>query len=80
MASRVKGPSSHTGVLILLLVELLAPASVSGQEAVVPLQFSFSDPGARSMGLGGAFVALADDATAAFANPAGLVQLLRPEV
>jgi long-subunit fatty acid transport protein len=32
------------------------------------------------MGLGGAFVALADDATAAFANPAGLVQLLRPEV
>jgi long-chain fatty acid transport protein len=32
------------------------------------------------MGLGGAFVALADDATAAFANPAGLVQLVRPEV
>jgi long-subunit fatty acid transport protein len=32
------------------------------------------------MGLGGAFVAVADDATAAFANPAGLVQLLRPEV
>jgi hypothetical protein len=32
------------------------------------------------MGFGGAFVALADDATAAFANPAGLVQLLQPEV
>ena len=32
------------------------------------------------MGLGGAFVALADDATATFANPAGLVQLVRPEV
>ncbi len=32
------------------------------------------------MGFGGAFVALADDATAALANPAGLVQLLRPEV
>lgn len=32
------------------------------------------------MGFGGAFVALADDATAAFANPAGLVQLLEPEV
>lgn len=32
------------------------------------------------MGLGGAFAALADDATAAFANPAGLVQLTRPEV
>ena len=82
MAMRGKRPSSHCAVLILLLVELLAPAGVSGQEidAVVPLQFSFSDPGARSMGFGGAFVALADDATAAFANPAGLVQLLKPEV
>ena len=50
------------------------------QEAPPALEFSFSNPGARSMGLAGAFVALADDATAAFANPAGLVQLLRPEV
>ncbi len=40
----------------------------------------FSNPGARSMGFGGAFVARADDATAAFANPAGLIQLLRPEL
>ncbi len=42
--------------------------------------FNFSNPGARSLGFGGAFAALADDATAAFANPAGLVQLARPEV
>lgn len=40
----------------------------------------FTNPGARSIGLGGAFAAIADDATAAFANPAGLVQILRPEV
>ncbi len=80
MAIRIKQLSSHSGALILLLIGLLAPAGVSAQEAVVPLQFSFSDPGARSIGFGGAFVALADDATAAFANPAGLVQLLRPEV
>jgi long-subunit fatty acid transport protein len=59
---------------------LLAAASASAQEAPPVLEFSFSNPGARSMGLGGAFVALADDATAAFANPAGLVQLVRPEV
>jgi long-subunit fatty acid transport protein len=32
------------------------------------------------MGLGGAFVAVADDATAAFSNPAGLVQLAVPEL
>ena len=40
----------------------------------------FTNPGARSLGLGGAFAAVADDATAAFANPAGLVQILRPEI
>jgi hypothetical protein len=42
--------------------------------------FSLPNPGARSMALGGAFVAQADDATAAYANPAGLVQLLDPEI
>ena len=47
---------------------------------VVTLELSYSNPGARSLGLGGAFVALADDATAAYANPSGLVQLVRPEV
>ncbi|HMB52034.1 MAG TPA: outer membrane protein transport protein [Thermoanaerobaculia bacterium] len=57
----------------------LAPAT-SAQEGPVTFEFSFSNPGARSMGLGGAFAALADDATAAFANPAGLVQLIEPEI
>lgn len=36
--------------------------------------------GARATGVGSAFIALADDATAASWNPAGLVQLERPEV
>lgn len=36
--------------------------------------------GARATGIGSAFVALADDATAASWNPAGLVQLERPEI
>ncbi|MCP4641585.1 MAG: hypothetical protein GY851_14170 [bacterium] len=36
--------------------------------------------GARAAGMGDAFVAVADDATAASWNPAGLVQLERPEV
>jgi hypothetical protein len=58
----------------------LVPLVSTAQEAPPSLEFSFSNPGARSMGLGGAFVALADDATAAFANPAGLVQLVRPEI
>jgi long-subunit fatty acid transport protein len=54
-----------------------------GQDSPQPLfqaPFTFPNPGARSLGFGGAFVALADDATAAIANPAGLVQLLEPEV
>lgn len=54
--------------------------TASAQEQPATFEFSFSNPGARSMALGGAFAALADDATAAFANPAGLVQLLEPEV
>jgi long-subunit fatty acid transport protein len=36
--------------------------------------------GARAWGMGGAFVAVADDATAATWNPAGLAILQRPEV
>jgi len=59
---------------------LLLAAGTAAQETPVVLEFSFSNPGARAMGLGGAFTALADDATAAFANPAGLVQLTKPEV
>ncbi len=36
--------------------------------------------GARALGWGGAFIAVADDATAASWNPGGLVQLKRPEI
>ncbi|KJU85822.1 Membrane protein involved in aromatic hydrocarbon degradation [Candidatus Magnetobacterium bavaricum] len=36
--------------------------------------------GARALGMGGAFIAVADDATAASWNPAGLIQLGTPEV
>ena len=80
MTHPAKRMPGHAATLLLFLVSLLAPIDVSAQEAIVPLQFSFSDPGARSMGFGGAFVALADDATAAFSNPAGLTQLLEPEI
>ncbi len=36
--------------------------------------------GARAMGMGGAFIAIADDATAASWNPAGLIQLEKSEL
>ena len=41
--------------------------------------FTLVGAGARAAGMGGAFTALADDATAASFNPAGLAQLLVPE-
>ncbi len=67
----------------LLCSTVLAAAlssSALAQEGPVTFEFSFSNPGARSMGMAGAFAALADDATAAYANPAGLTQLHVPEV
>ncbi|MDH3745843.1 MAG: hypothetical protein OES47_12155 [Acidobacteriota bacterium] len=69
----------HRAFQILCSLALITPGVVRAQ-VLTTVEFSFSNPGARSMGFGGAFVALADDATAAFANPAGLVQLARPEV
>ena len=65
--------------VLLAAAAVLAALQVSAQETPSTFEFSFSNPGARSLGLGGAFAALADDATAAFANPAGLVQLVSPE-
>ncbi|MFC1614684.1 OmpP1/FadL family transporter, partial [Gemmatimonadota bacterium] len=44
------------------------------------IQFNFNIPSARAIGLGGAFVAVADDATAGMANPAGLTVLTKPEI
>jgi hypothetical protein len=68
-------------VVMACLAALMAAGSVGAQQEVPPtFEFGFSNPGARSMGFGGAFAALADDATTAFANPAGLVQLVAPEV
>src|SRR5215213_3170181 len=63
------------------LAVLCMAAGAEAQPQIIPrFDFSFSNPGARSLGFGGAFAALADDATAAYANPAGLVQLAEPEV
>jgi len=67
-------------LFVVFVAVVIAPVMASAQETPATFEFSFSNPGARSLGLGGAFSALADDATAAFANPAGLVQLQRPEV
>ena len=75
-ASR-RRPSPFLALLALVLAGARATRAADEQTAFV---LTFSNPGARSLAFGGAFAPLADDATAAYANPAGLVQLLRPEV
>lgn len=70
-------------LLIFLTVCLCLPSVGSAQtdaEVNAGIQFEFSTPGARSLAMGGAQVALADDATAAFTNPAGLLDLNQPQV
>lgn len=69
--------------LTLCALALAFPTLASAQsdnEVNAGIQFNFSTPGARSLGMGGAFLASVDDATAAYSNPAGLLQLSKPEV
>ncbi|MDC8011246.1 OmpP1/FadL family transporter [Tahibacter soli] len=54
--------------------------AITDSETNASIPFSFASPGARSLGMGGAFIGLADDATAAYANPAGLTQLRQTEI
>ena len=55
-------------------------SGLTNTETFSGFQFNFNNPGARALGMGGAFVAVADDATAVVANPAGLTILQRPEI
>ncbi len=80
----------HRGFLFFFVLPLVVPACVllpmSGLAATVFQQVGVASPpvpvgsGARAMAMGGAFTAIADDATAASWNPAGLIQLEKPEL
>lgn len=62
-----------------LLVLLLALPSAVQAQLQAGTTFNPVGSGARALGQGNAFMAVADDATAASWNPAGLAQLERPE-
>jgi len=68
-------------LLVIAIAVAAAPEvrAVTDEEIFRDFRFNLSNPGARSLGLGGAFIAVADDATAALANPAGLMLLEKPE-
>lgn len=54
--------------------------ALTNHEVFSQFQFNFITPGARATALGGAFIGLADDATAVESNPAGLTTLIKPEL
>ncbi len=54
--------------------------ALTNEEIFSQFQFNFITPGARATALGGAFIGLADDATAVESNPAGLTILAAPEI
>src|SRR5215213_399044 len=68
-------------LLLAALCAVAAPLAAQNTdiEALSGLQFNFGNPGARSLGMGGAFLGRADDASAAEANPAGLTILRKAE-
>lgn len=66
----------HLGAMFVLLLGGVAPA----QQVEVSSSLNPVGSGARATGMGGAFISVADDATAASWNPAGLIHLERPEV
>ena len=73
-------------MLFFLTLALAMAISVSGLAGTLFQQVGIaSSPnpvgsGARALGMGGAFIGVADDATAASWNPAGLIQLEKPEL
>ncbi len=81
----VKKRQGHIVPYFLLAGILLFPVSPLRAQTIFQQVGVASSPnpvgsGARAMGMGGAFIAIADDATAASWNPGGLIQLERPEI
>jgi long-subunit fatty acid transport protein len=63
-----------------VLTALVSPAQALTDSVInAGLQINFANPGARSLGMAGAFLGFSDDATAAYTNPAGLTALAAPE-
>jgi long-chain fatty acid transport protein len=63
----------------LAISTLPSAASAQSNDVIPQFQWNFATPGARANGMGRAFIGLADDASAAITNPAGLLSLTRPQ-
>jgi hypothetical protein len=67
------------GFSIIFIAADLRAATI-GQSVGIASSPNPVGSGARAVGMGGAFIGVADDATAASWNPAGLIQLETPEL
>lgn len=71
-------------VLIAVFIAWTAAGVCQGAEYMPRVEIPSSPnpvgSGARALGMGGAFISIADDATAASWNPGGLIQLELPEI
>jgi long-chain fatty acid transport protein len=68
------------GIMAVSALGASAASAQTNQEVNSTYQFNFSNPGARSLAMGGSLTGLADDATAALTNPSGLPLLPAVEV
>jgi long-chain fatty acid transport protein len=67
--------------LVIATFTLATAAAAQTNDEIFPtLQWNFSTPGARANGMGRTFIGMADDASAAVTNPAGLMSLTRPQI
>ncbi len=64
-----------SGAALLFFLGAAVPSTARAQTdsaLLSKVSFNLTNPGGKSLAMGGAFTAIADDATAALANPAGL--------
>ncbi|NQT35310.1 PorV/PorQ family protein, partial [bacterium] len=74
MINRLRGASVLSALILLPLV-----AFGQAKVGTAGLQFLKIGASARAVGMGEAFTAVSDDASALYYNPAGLIQLTKPE-
>ncbi|RJQ44440.1 MAG: hypothetical protein C4538_10500 [Nitrospiraceae bacterium] len=67
-------------IILFLFASLIFIKSANAQQTEFSSTLNPVGSGARATGMGGAFIGVADDATAASWNPAGLIQLEKPEM
>lgn len=90
IATQQSSPKIRRTTVLVFLILLAAGSTARAQyesgesqsRVSSGLLLDFSIPGSRSLAMGGAFLGFADDATAAYTNPAGLTNLVvgGPEV